>query len=143
PWPRPPGCRSPRPRRRARRGSAQCGLPRFAHELAAEASVLLVVDPPESGRLIEAPGGAQHAVGPQRDRPVARLAGEAHALGHQALADAEPARLRLDQEQTQLRHRARPAYQEDRAHDLSVLLGDPAALAPAGVGLDELPPRAT
>ena len=65
--------------------------------------MLLAVDPTKSSGLIEMPGGAQHAVGPQGDLPVARLTGEANALGHQALTDAEPARLRLDQEQPELR----------------------------------------
>src|SRR2546430_14017084 len=79
----------------------------------------LLVDQPEAGFLIEVSRRAQHAVGPQRELPVARLPGVAHALPHEPGANAEPARLRLDQQQAQLGHRPRMRDEEYRADRLA------------------------
>src|SRR5260370_66996 len=108
-----------------------------ADGVVAEAPVRLLVDQAEAGGLVDAPGGAQHAVGPQRELPVAGVPREAHALVHEARADAEPARLRLDQQQPQLGDGLRVLDEEHGADDLAVLLRDPAALPPRVVVLDE------
>ena len=58
------------PARRPRRSQGQ--LPGLAHQVVPEAVVRLLVHQPEAGLLVDAPRGAQHVVGPQRDRAVAR-----------------------------------------------------------------------
>ena len=92
----------------------------------------------EAGLLVDAPRGMQHVVGPQRELTVADLACEAHAFLHEALADAEPPRPGLDEEQAQLGDRLRLLDAKHRPHVLPVQLRDPAALPLAVVVTDEL-----
>src|SRR2546422_11714661 len=82
----------------------------------------------EAGLFVDAAGGMQHVVGPQREPAVARLAGEAHAFRHEALPDTEPARPGLDEEQAQLGDRLRFLDAKHRPYVLTVQLRDPAAL---------------
>src|SRR6267378_1857273 len=91
----------------------------------------------EARRLVQASGGAQLALGPERDLAVARLAREAHALAQQTGPEARPAGLRLHQQQAQLGHGPRSLDQEHRADHLAALLRDPAPLALRVVALDE------
>src|SRR5262245_66394083 len=85
-------------------------------------------DAPESRRLVDAPRRDQDALRPQGDLSIARLPREADALVDQASPDPEPARLRLDEEQSELRHRFRLRHQEHGPRDLAVARGDPPAL---------------
>src|ERR1700730_6852230 len=62
---------------------------------------------------------------------------ETQAFIDQTPADTEASRLRLDQQQTKLGNRFRALRTEDRTDDLLVLLGNPAALAPRIIVLDE------
>src|SRR2546427_8137100 len=98
----------------------------------------LFVHQAEAGLLVDAPGGMQHVVCPQRELAVADLAGEAHALLHEAFADAEAARPGLDEEQTQPGDRLRFLDAKHRPHVLTVQLRDPAALPLRVVVTDEL-----
>ena len=73
---------------------------------------------------------ARSLLRPQPHAAVADLAREADALVDQPRADAEPARLRLDQQQPQLGDASSTALDQEHAADvLAVALGDPAALA--------------
>src|SRR6266511_5078074 len=76
-------------------------IPVLADQLLAELIVLPAADQLEAGLLVDVAGGDEHAVGPERDLAVARVAREAHAFLDQPRADAEPARLRLDQQEAQ------------------------------------------
>lgn len=89
-------------------------------------------DEPEAGPLVDVAGGGKHAVGPQRDHAVARLAREAERFLDQPRADAEPTRARFDQKKAQPRDRVGFAHKEDRPDILAVSFGDPAAL-PLGI----------
>src|SRR5258708_19724578 len=103
----------------------------------AEAGMRLVAQAAEAGALVDVAGGDEDALRPQRDLAIARLAGEADAFIDQPCADAEAARLGLDQQQAQLGLRPRLLDQEHRAEDLARLLGEPAALELGVVGGDE------
>src|SRR2546425_12102695 len=116
--------------------TSQRELPRLSGQVVAEAPVPFPMDQAEPGAFVDASRGAQHAVGPQHDLPVARLPREAHALAHEARTDAQPARPRLDQQQAQLGHRRRLLDEEHGADDLAVLLCDPGALPLRVVVLD-------
>ena len=76
---------------------------------------------------------AQAAVGPQHHLPVALGAGEGDAFVGQPRAQAQPARLRREDQHAQLRHGGRLAHHEHGADALAVQLGDPAA-APTRAG---------
>ena len=89
----------------------------------------LALGEPEPGRLINVPRREQVLLRPQRERPVSALAREAHALGDEMPAESQSARLRVDDQQPQLRHRRRLANEEYRTDALTVALGDPAPLA--------------
>jgi hypothetical protein len=58
----------------------------------------------EAGPLVDPPGRHQNIVGPQHDSRITRAPREAKAFVNQPGADAGTARLRFDQEQTQLRN---------------------------------------
>src|SRR5437879_7813544 len=117
---------------------SQVEIPGLSHQVVPEAVVRLLVHEAKARLFVDASGGMQHVVGPQREPAVAGLAGEAHAFAYKALADPEPARPGLDQEQAQLRDRLRFLDAKHRPHVLTVQLRDPAAL-PLGVVLaDEL-----
>lgn len=55
--------------------ASQIELPILADQVAAEAAVLLLGDEPKSGRLVNAPRGDEHVVGPQHDAAVSGLPG--------------------------------------------------------------------
>ena len=55
----------------------QLQFPGLADDGGSELVVLFGGDEPESGPLLDVAGGGKHAVGPQRDHAVARLAREA------------------------------------------------------------------
>src|SRR5262245_63430650 len=82
---------------------AELQLPRLADELFSEGVVRLVLDELEAHALVDAAGGGEHPLGPERDLAVARLACKAQSFLDQAGADAEAARLGLDQEEAQPR----------------------------------------
>ena len=93
---------------------------------------------PRTGRATVMARGCEHAVGPQRHRPVARLVRKPQRLRHQPRTDAEPARLGLHQQQAQPRHFLGLLHQQDRAHVLPIALGNPAPLAGRIEVLDEV-----
>src|SRR3989442_225426 len=117
---------------------SQLQIPGLSHQVVPEAVMRLLVHEAEAGLFVDAPGGMQHVVGPQREPAVAALAGEAPAFAYKALADPEPARPGLDQEQTQLRDRLRFLDAKHPPHVLTVQLRDPAALPLRVVLADEL-----
>src|SRR5262245_53906927 len=108
---------------------AQLQLPRLADEPFPEGIVALLLDELKAHPLIDAAGGGEHALGPERDLAVARLARKAQRLLDQSGADAEPARLGLDQEEAQPRDLLCVPHQQNRSDILALALGDPAALA--------------
>src|SRR5215471_10335871 len=112
-------------------------LPRLLGQFPAEGVMPSAPDQPEARGLVDPPGRHQDALRPERDLAVADLACEAHALVDEPDADAEAARLRIDDEQPQLGHRARLPDQEHRAHHPTVLLGDPAPVRLRIAGADE------
>src|SRR5258708_19637889 len=87
------------------------------------------MDERKAGALVDAAGAGEHALGPECDLAVARFARKAQSLLDQPGADAEPARLGLDQKEAQPRDLRRFPHQQDRADILALALGDPAALA--------------
>src|SRR5437763_8171709 len=89
---------------------------------------MLFVDEAESGSFVDAAGGDQDIVGPEGDLAIPNLATEVDALVHQASAEAQATRPGLDQEKTKLGDRLRLPDQENRADELAVQLGQPAAL---------------
>src|SRR6516162_6202807 len=80
------------------------------------------MDELEAGALVDAAGGGEHALGPERDLAVARIARKAQSLLDQPGADAEPARLGLDQQEAQPRDILRFPHQQDRADILALAL---------------------
>src|SRR6266702_3047802 len=77
-------------------------LPGLPDQLRAEHAVLFLLDEAKAGPLIDMARGVQHVVGPQRQRFVSGLSREPHAFLDQPRADAEPARMRLDQQRSRL-----------------------------------------
>src|SRR6185369_2529494 len=112
-------------------------VPGLPDQVVAEAVMRLLVDEAIARSLVDAPRRDEDTVGPERDLPIARLAREALALGDEARTDAEAARRRLDEQEPELGHGLRLRHEEDRADDLAVLLGHPAALALRIEALDE------
>src|SRR5260370_38263064 len=92
----------------------------------------------EAGLFVDVPGGMEDALRPERNLSIACLPGKAHTFTHQAGADAQPPRRRLNQQQAQLGDGLRLFDQKDGACDLSIFLGDPAALPFGVVMLNEL-----
>jgi len=78
-----------------------------------------LADKLETCRLIDAPGGYQHVVGPEIQFPLACLAGEADAFLHQPAADAQAARIGFDIEQSQFRDRVAFAHDEYAVGDFA------------------------
>src|SRR3954471_13785724 len=113
-------------------------LPGFADEIDAERVMRLFGDPFESGLGVNAARRQKIALRPQRHAPISGLSRKAQAFVDEALAQAQPARLRIDDEQTELRDLVGLLHHEDRADALAVLLGNPAALLPGIEVLDEL-----
>ena len=89
----------------------------------------LAGDEPKAGALVDVPRRDQDALRPQRHPAIAGRAGEADAFLGQPRADAEPARLGVDDQQPQLGDLVGRAHHEHRADRLAVDLGDPAVLA--------------
>src|SRR5262249_10094301 len=87
---------------------------------------------------IQVAGCQKLALRPQSDAAVTGGAGKAQQLLDQSLSDPQPARARLDQKQPQLADRRPRADEKDTAHRLTVLLGDPAPLAPGIEARDEV-----
>ena len=114
--------------------------PRLRDEIVAETVMRFLLHQAETGLLVEVPGGIETLVGPERDLPVARLSREADALGHEAPADAESSRGRLDEEQPELGDGRGLPDQEDAADVLAIPLGDPASL-PLRIEVSEEPGR--
>ena len=83
----------------------------------------------EAGALVDRAGAGEDALRPQRDAAVAGRAREADALVHQTPADAQAARLRLDQQQAQLCDVLAALDQKHGADAGAVQLGDPALFA--------------
>src|SRR6266446_525292 len=81
------------------RGSSQLQVPGLAHQALAEARVRLAVDELEARSLVDAAGGGEHAVSPERDLAVAGRARKSYAFVDQPRADAEPARSRFHQQE--------------------------------------------
>lgn len=71
-----------RPRPGGRLGGLEVACPVLTDEVVAEAVVTRFVDQFEPGGLVDAPGGSQYIIGPQRDMPVAGGAGEVNACVH-------------------------------------------------------------
>src|ERR1700751_5886740 len=98
------------------------------------------VDELESGLLIDAMGGDEYALRPERDSAVSDRAREANAFVDESFAEAESARSGLDEEQTQLRRVGfiGMVHKDDPAERDSVPLGDPAAVALGLLLIDEV-----
>src|SRR5713101_1062115 len=117
---------------------SQLQLPGFSCQVITKGVVPLFAGQAEAGLFVDVPGGMEDALRPERDLSIACLAGKAHTFAHQAGADAQPPRRRLNQQQAQLGHGLRLFDQEDGAYDLTIFLGDPAALPFGVVMLNEL-----
>src|SRR5262249_49865569 len=115
---------------------SQLPLPRLLEEPHAEFRMRRGRHALEAGALVDAPRVHQHAARPQADLAVAAGAREADAFVDQPGAEAEPARLRIDQQQAELRDLGRALLEEDATDRLAVEVGDPAALARGIVVLD-------
>src|ERR1700694_2130955 len=113
-------------------------LPGLADEIDAETVVLLFAHAAKSGTLINSARGDQDALGPERDRCIARLPGETDTLLGECAPDPKPSRLFLHQQQAQLRDLVGRLDQKDRADRLAADLRDPAVLARRGGRSDEL-----
>src|SRR5207237_1254404 len=93
-----------------------------------------LVDELKAGALIEAPGVAQHVIGPQHDPRVTGGSREAHRLVDQARAGAHSPRPRFDQQQPELSGLVVAADRQHAASRSAVDLGDPSPF-PARVPL--------
>ena len=90
--------------------------------------MLLLLDELKPRSLIDLPRRMQYVIGPQAHPAVSTGNREVDALLHQTPPDTEPARSRLDQQQTQLRDIVRLPHQEDTSDSLTVPFRDPASL---------------
>src|SRR5204863_28496 len=134
-----PTARSTRPSRKAATawsdtarsspGRSQRELPELADESVAEARVPLLSHSPESAPPVERARRGEIRLRPQREPAVALGARKADAFLDQPPAEPAAARLRLDDQEPQLRHGLRVLHHEHRADALAVELGDPAGLA--------------
>src|SRR5581483_7966614 len=86
---------------------------------------------------IQTPSRVELTVRPERNAPVACLPGKGDAFGHQARADPEATRRRLDEKETQLGDGLRLFDEEHRSDDFTAAFGHPAALALRIEVLDE------
>src|SRR5271165_5309435 len=84
----------------------------------------------EPRRLIDAPRGDEHVIGPQSELAVAKLARPGDACIDQRASDLKPACGLLNVEKPQLGDlRVVALHEENRAGNRSAALGDPAVLA--------------
>src|SRR5215211_7387624 len=118
--------------------SLQLQLPVLADEVLAEAVMLFFLYHLEPFLLVDAPGGVEHAVGPERELFVAAAPGETDALLDEVGAQAQATGLWLDQEKPQFGDRIAGLYNKDATDDLAVHLGDPATLFGQVVIIDEV-----
>src|SRR5688500_13542920 len=109
----------------------QLQLPGLADQGDAKARVWLLADELEARRFVDPASRMKHAVRPERDPLVARVARKADALVHQPAPDAESAGLRLDEQEAELGDRVGLFHEKDRADTLAVDFSDPASLAPS------------
>ena len=121
-----------------RAGFAQTQLPRLGDEVLGKTVVRFLFDFEKTGFGVDVAGRQQIALGPQPDLAIASGAGEVQQVVDQAHADALTARVRLDQEQTQLAHFLRGFDQEHTANRHAAPLGDPAVFMARIRVLDEL-----
>src|SRR5437660_682879 len=115
----------------------QAELPGLRDQVVAEALVRLLLEQPKADAGVDVARRQQIALRPQPHLAVTGGTREADALVHQTAADAQPARLRLDQEQAQLADRLCRLDQKDASHTLAMALGDPAPLALGVEVIDE------
>src|SRR5258707_9442056 len=104
----------------------------------AKTMVLLFAHASKAGALINSARGEQDALGPERDRCIARLSCEMEALLGERAPDAKASRLFLHQQQAQFRGLVGRLDQKHRADRLAADLGDPAVFARRVVRPDEL-----
>src|SRR5215210_1313070 len=88
--------------------------------------------------LVDAPGGVEHAVGPQYELLVATVAGEAYALSDEARTETSPAGFWLHEEEPELRNLLALANDEDATDVPPARLGDPTALPGRVVPFDKV-----
>ena len=100
------------PERQHRGGDQSVRSHVSAVRFGAEAALRNALHADEPGLLIDAARRGQLGLRPERQLLVAGAPREADALVDEALAEAEPARARLDEEQSQLRDRLRLADDE-------------------------------
>src|SRR5260370_33853421 len=117
---------------------SQLQLPGFSCQVITKGVVPLFAGKAEAGLFVYVPGRMEDALRPERNLSIACLPGKAHTFTHQAGADAQPPRRRLNQQQAQLGDGLRLFDQKDGACDLTIFLGDPAALPFGVVMLNEL-----
>jgi hypothetical protein len=72
-------------------------LPGLTYQIMPKAMVRLLIDELEAHRFVDAAGGVQHVIRPQRDLSVADPSCEADAFFHQSAADTKPACFWLDE----------------------------------------------
>src|SRR5688572_25251616 len=107
-------------------------LPVLSSDVRAKHLVRNFLDEFEALPLVDTARVHQNVVGPEAQRRVPAGTGESDALIDKAIPQPQPARRRLDEQQSQLRDVVRLLHAEDRPDDLAIALGDPAAL-PGGV----------
>src|SRR5580765_8962845 len=93
----------------------EVALPGFADQVDAERMMRLLGDKLEARPRVNAARRGEDALRPQCHSPVAGFPGKAQAFVDEALAEAEPARLRIDDQQPQLGDLVALAHHEDRA----------------------------
>src|SRR5712692_1033076 len=104
-------------------------FPVFAHGARPERAVRLRPQPFEARFAVDGARCGEMGVRPKHHLAIALPARERDALVNQPPAEARAPRLRLDEEQAELRHGSALLDDEHRAEPLTVTLGDPAALA--------------
>src|SRR5207244_11500527 len=96
----------------------QAELPGLRDQVVAEALVRLLLEQPKADAGVDVARRQQVALRPQPHLAVTGGTREADALIHQTAADAQPARLGLDQEQAPLADRLCRLAQQDASHTL-------------------------
>jgi AcrR family transcriptional regulator len=111
----------------------------LADEVDAEAVVRVLVHELESAGQIDAAGGDERVVRPQLHSPIPVGAREADALVDEACAEAGPSRLRVDEQDAELRGQVIGGDAEHASDAVAGrVLGDPrraAVIAVAGIGV--------
>src|SRR5262245_7692064 len=107
--------------------SLQLQFPCLGDEVVTEFVVRFFVNQLITCLFVDMTGGIQHTISPEHDLPVACLSGEALTFTDKAFSDAKPARLRIDQQQSQLCHRLRLFDEKNRADIIAIPFRNPAA----------------